>query len=115
MDKIFIKNLEVETIIGFFDWEREVKQLVSISLEMKVDTKRAGVTNKLQDTLNYKKVSKKVISLTQKSKSRLIENLAHKIAKIILSEFAVLSVTVEIQKPGALRGAKSVGVLIERP
>ena len=72
MDKIFIKNLEVETIIGFFDWEREVKQLVSISLEMKVDTKRAGVTNKLQDTLNYKKVSKKVISLTQKSKRFMV-------------------------------------------
>ena len=115
MDKIFIRDLEIETVIGIYEWEREIKQLVSVSLEMVFDTKKAGKSDKIQHSLNYKKISKKVISLTKSSKSKLIENLAHKIAKKILSDFPVSSLTVTVEKPGALRGSKSVGVVINRP
>jgi len=115
MDKLFIKDLEVEAIIGINDWEREIRQLISISLEMNFHTKKAGKSDKLEDSLNYKRVCKLIISLTQSSKSKLIENLAQKIAKKILTEFPIRSVIVTVEKPGALRGSKSVGVTIERP
>ena len=115
MDKVFIKELEVETIIGIYDWEREVRQLISISLEIDFDLTKAAKTDKIEDTLNYKKISKRVIKLAETLKSKLIENLAQKIADTILNEFAVSSIVVKVEKPGALRGSKSVGVTIRRP
>ena len=62
MDKIFIRDLEIETVIGIYEWEREVKQIVSVSLEIEFDTKKAGISDKIEHSLNYKKISKKVIS-----------------------------------------------------
>ena len=115
MDKVFIKDLEVEAVIGVYDWEREVRQLISISLEMNFNTKKAGRSDRIDDALNYKNISKCIIELTESSKSKLIENLAQKIAKTVLSEFPVSSVIVTVEKPGALRGSKSVGVTIKRP
>tara|TARA_B100000586_G_C19943845_1_gene356685 strand:+ start:322 stop:669 length:348 start_codon:yes stop_codon:yes gene_type:complete len=115
MDKVFIKDLEVETVIGIYDWEREVRQLISISLEMDFDLKKAGRSDKIEDTLNYKKISKRIIKLAESSKNKLIENLAKKIADTVLSEFPISSIVVTLEKPGALRGSKSVGVTIERP
>ncbi len=115
MDKVFIKDLEVEAVIGVYDWEREVKQLISINLEMNFNTKKAGRSDRIEDALNYKKISKAIIELTESSKSKLIESLAQKIAKAVLSEFPVSSVIVTVEKPGALRGSKSVGVTIKRP
>ena len=115
MDKVFIKDLEVEAVLGVYDWEREVRQLISISLEMNFNTKNAGRSDRIEDALNYKKISKCIIELTESSKSKLIESLAQKIAKTVLSEFPVSSVIVTVEKPGALRGSKSVGVTIERP
>ena len=115
MDKIFIKDLEIETVIGIYEWEREVRQLISVNIEMTVDTKKAARSDKVEDSLDYKKVCKRITSLTKQSKSKLIENLAHKIAETILSEFSVSNVVVTVEKSGALRGSKSVGVVIERP
>ena len=115
MDKVFIKDLEVETVIGIYDWEREVRQLISISLEIDFDLTKAGKTDKIEDSLNYKKISKRVIKLAETLKSKLIENLAQKIADTILNEFTVSSIVVKVEKPGALRGSKSVGVIIKRP
>jgi len=115
MDKVFIKDLEVEAVIGVYDWEREVRQLISINLEMNFNTKKAGRSDRIDDALNYKNISKCIIELTESSKSKLIENLAQKIAKTVLSEFPVSSVIVTVEKPGALRGSKSVGVTIKRP
>jgi len=115
MDKVFIKDLEVEAVIGVYDWEREVRQLISINLEMNFNTKKAGRSDRIEDALNYKKISKAIIELTESSKSKLIESLAQKIAKAVLSEFPVSSVIVTVEKPGALRGSKSVGVTIKRP
>ena len=95
--------------------EREVRQLISINLEMNFNTKKAGRSDRIDDALNYKNISKCIIELTESSKSKLIESLAQKIAKTVLSEFPVSSVIVTVEKPGALRGSKSVGVTIKRP
>ena len=115
MDKVFIKDLEVETIIGIYDWEREVRKLISISLVMDFDLSKAAKSDKIEDSLNYKKISKRIIQLTESLKSKLIENLAQKIADTILNEFPVSSIVVTVEKPGALRGSRSVGVTIKRP
>ena len=115
MDKVFIKDLEVETVIGIYDWEREVRQLISISLVMDFDLAKAAKSDNIEDSLNYKKISKRVIKLAESLKSKLIENLAQKIADTILNEFHVSSIVVTVEKPGALRGSRSVGVTIKRP
>ena len=115
MDKIKIKELQVETVIGIFDCEREVKQLLSIDIELEVNSKKAGKTDNIKDAVDYKSITKRVISLTRKSKSKLIENLAEKIAKTLLTEFKVERINISLNKPGALRGSKSVGITISRP
>ncbi len=115
MDKVFIKNLQVETIIGIFDWEREVRQVVSIDLEMEFDNKKAAKSDDIKDALNYKKIGKRVSGYVKKSKYKLVERLAEQIAKIVLKEFPVSSLILSVTKPGALRGSESVGIRITRP
>ncbi len=114
MDKIFINDLQVETVIGIFDWEREIKQTISINLEMEFDISKAAQSDDINDSLDYKKVSKRIISLCEKADSYLVENLIEKIAQVVLKEFPVSKVTVSLEKPGALRGSKSVGIKITR-
>ena len=114
MDKIFINDLQVETVIGIFDWEREIKQTISINLEMEFDISKAAKSDDINDSLDYKKVSKWIISLCEKAESYLVENLIEKIAQVVLKEFPVSKVTVSLEKPGALRGSKSVGIKITR-
>jgi dihydroneopterin aldolase len=115
MDKVFIKNLQVETIIGIFNWEREVRQVVSIDLVMEFDNKIAAKSDDIEDALDYKKIGKKVSSYVERSKFKLVERLAEQIAKLVLKEFPVSSLTVSVTKPGALRGSESVGISITRP
>ena len=114
MDKIFINDLQVETVIGIFDWEREIKQTISINLEMEFDISKAAKSDDINDSLDYKKVTKRIISLWEKANSYLVENLIEKIAQVVLKEFPVSKVTVSLEKPGALRGSKSVGIKITR-
>ena len=114
MDKIFINDLQVETVIGIFDWEREIKQTISINLEMEFDISKAAKSDDINDSLDYKKVSKRIISLCEKADSYLVENLIEKIAQVALKEFPVSKVTVSLEKPSALRGSKSVGIKITR-
>ena len=115
MDKVFIKGLEVEGVIGIFQWEREVRQNISVDLEMDFDNKKAAKSDSIDDALNYKKVGKRITSYIENSTFKLVESLAENIAKIILKEFPVSKVKVTLSKPGALRGSKSVGIIIERP
>ena len=115
MDKVFIKNLQVETIIGIFNWEREVRQVVSIDLTMEFDNKKAAKSDDIDDALDYKKIGKRVSSYVKRSKFKLVERLAEQIAKLILKEFPVSSLMVSVTKPGALRGSESVGISITRP
>lgn len=115
MDKVFINNLKVETIIGIFDWEREVRQVVSIDLEMEFDNKRAAKSDDIKEALDYKKVGKRVSAFVEESKYKLVERLAEQIAKLVLKEFPISSLTVSVMKPGAVRGSESVGIRITRP
>lgn len=114
MDIVYINDLKIETIIGIYDWEREVKQTVSLDIEMAHDISRAAETDDIQYALNYKAVAKRLISFVGESEFLLVESLAEQIAGIIQSEFNVPWLQLSLSKPGALRGAKNVGIRIER-
>ena len=114
MDIIFLSDLRVETVIGIWDWERKIRQTVAIDLEMSADIAKAAATDDVKDTLNYKLVAKRVQQFVGDSSFQLVETLAEKIAGIVLDEFNVAWVKVRVNKPGAIRGARDVGVLIER-
>jgi dihydroneopterin aldolase len=114
MDLVYIKNLRIETIIGIYDWEREVKQVVSMDLEMAADIKMAAQTDNIGYALNYKSISKRIIKFVQEQKFKLIESMAEEVAQIVLIEFSVPWVRLRISKPGALRGSEDVGIIIER-
>ncbi len=114
MDTIFLNDLRVETVIGIFDWERKVRQTVSIDLEMAADIRRAAATDAIEDTLNYKAVAKRLIGFVEAADFGLVETLAERIAEIVVTEFDVPRVKVTLHKPGAVRGSKDVGVIIER-
>ncbi len=113
-DIIFLRGLEVECIIGFIDWERRVKQTVVIDLEMPVDCAIASVRDEVEDTLDYKKVAKRVIAFIEASEFKLVETAAHRLALALLEEFGMEWVRLSINKPGAIRGSRDVGVSIER-
>ena len=113
-DTVFLHELKVETIVGIWDWERKIRQTVSIDLEMGADIRRAAETDSIDDTLNYKTVAKQVQQLVADSEFQLVETLAEKIAELVLTEFAVSWIQVRVSKPGAIRGAGDVGVQIRR-
>jgi dihydroneopterin aldolase len=113
-DRIFLRGLAVECIIGFIDWERRVKQTVIIDLELPVDCRNAALTDEVTDTLDYKRVAKRVIAFVEESQFKLVETLAQRLALLLLSEFGVEWIRLSINKPGAIRGSRDVGVRIER-
>ena len=113
-DIIYIKDLRVQTIIGIFGWEREVRQEVSIDLEMVFDCKRAAKTDAIEDTIDYKKITKGIIKFVEESEFQLQETLAESIAALVKNEYKVNSLKLRISKPGALRYAEDVGVIIHR-
>ena len=113
-DKIFIRGLEVECIIGFIDWERRVKQKVVLDIELPVDCAHTAKTDAVADTLDYKQVVDQVIELIADSKFMLVETMAQKVAELIIENFTVNWVRVVVNKPGAIRGLRDVGVSIER-
>ncbi len=114
MDIIYLNDLKIETVIGIYDWEREIKQIVVLDLDMASDIRRAASTDAIEDTLNYKAVSKRLIEFVGASEFQLVETLAEQVASIILTEFGVPWVRVKINKKGAVRYAGDVGVIIER-
>src|ERR1700760_546364 len=113
-DIIFLRGLEVECIIGFIDWERRVKQTVVIDLELPVDCRVASVRDEVEDTLDYKKVAKRVIAFIEASEFKLVETLANRLALLLLEEFGIAWVRLSVNKPGAICGSKDVGMRIER-
>ena len=114
MDIIYLRELRIETVIGIYDWERRIKQPVIIDLDMAADIRRAAGTDNIEDTLNYKAVSKRLIGFVGESEYQLVETLAEKIAEIVISEFSVPWLRLTVHKPGAVRGSRDVGVIIER-
>jgi dihydroneopterin aldolase len=111
---VYLRDLRVETIIGIFDWERTTRQVVGIDLEMAADVARAAASDSIEDALDYKAISKRLIDYVGASAFRLIETLAEEIAHVVREEFGVSWVKVTVSKPGAIRGARDVGVVIER-
>ncbi|MFO8025189.1 dihydroneopterin aldolase [Thiohalophilus sp.] len=114
MDIIYLSDLRIDTVIGIYDWERRIKQTVVLDLEMGADIRQAAASDHIDDTLNYKAVAKRIIGFVEESEYQLVETLAEKVAEIILTEFNVPWVRVRLNKQGAVRGARDVGVIIER-
>ncbi len=114
MDLIYLRDLRIETVIGIFDWEREIKQTVVIDLEMGTDIRKAAASDHIDDTLDYKSLAKRIISFVEAAKFELLETLTDRIARIIITEFGVPYVRVSVNKQGAVRGSRDVGVIIER-
>ncbi len=114
MDIIFLHDLKVDTVIGIWDWERKIRQTVVIDIDMGADIRKAAASDQVEDTLNYKGVAKRVQQFVADSEFQLVETLAERIAGIVTDEFDVPWVRVRVAKPGAIRGAKDVGILIER-
>lgn len=113
-DRIFLHGLTADCIIGFIDWERRVRQTVVVDLEMPVDCRRAARTDEVADTLDYKKVAKRALEFISASEFKLVETLAQRLALVILEEFGVDWVRISLNKPGAIRNSRDVGVVIER-
>jgi dihydroneopterin aldolase len=114
MDKIFIHALKTEAIVGIFDWERQVKQTVLIDLELSADIRKAALSDSIDDTLNYKRVAKRVLAFVAASQFHLVETLAEHLAMLMLEEFGVAWVGISLSKPGAIRSSRDVGVVLER-
>ncbi len=114
MDIIYLHGLKVECVIGVWEWERRIKQRVTIDLDMAADIRRAAASDALEDTLSYKDVAKRVLAFVGESRFKLVETLAEEVARILVEEFALAWCRVKINKAGAVRGARDVGVIIER-
>ena len=114
MDTIFLTGLTTECIIGIWDWERRVKQKIVVDLEMAADIRRAAATDAIEDTLDYKRVAKRLLQFVSESEFQLVETLTERVAETVIREFGVSWVRVRINKQGAIRGSRDVGVQIER-
>lgn len=114
MDKIFLHELKVETIIGFWEWERHVKQLVSIDLEIGTEARIAAESDAIAGTLNYEQLATRLEEFVGAAHYQMVETLATAIARIVIGEFGAPWVKVSVAKPGAIRAAREVGVVIER-
>ena len=114
MDIIYHYDLKIECIIGIWEWERRVKQTIILDLDMAADIRRAAASDRIDDTLNYKAVAKRLIDFVGSSQFQLVETLAEKVAEILLAEFKLKWVRVCVNKKGAVRGAGDVGIIIER-
>ncbi len=114
MDIVFIHDLQIQTVIGIYDWERKIRQTISLDIDMAADIGKAAKSDNIDDTLSYKSVAKRLIEFVEQSDFELVEALAEQICAIIMNEFDVPWVRLTLHKPGAVRGSRSVGVKIER-
>ena len=114
MDTIFISDLRIDTVVGIYDWERKIRQTIILDIEMAVDISAAAASDDIKDTLNYKAVCKRLIEFVQASEYQLVETLIEECARLIREEFKVPWVRIKLNKTGALRGARDVGIIIER-
>jgi dihydroneopterin aldolase len=113
-DVIFLGGLTVDCIVGIWEWERRVRQKVVIDVEMAADVRRAAASDSIADTLDYKKVAKRLLQFVGDSRYQLVETLTERVAELVVTEFDVGWVRVRLNKQGAIRGARDVGILIER-
>ncbi len=114
MDIIYLNGLEVETVIGIYDWERQMPQTVVIDLEMGCDIGETAANDQIDDTINYKAVTQRIIAFAETNNFKLVETLAERIANILRDEFGVPWLRLRINKRGAVKHVRDVGVVIER-
>ena len=114
MDRIYLEDLRVEAVIGIWEWERRVRQTVSLDLEMATDVRRAAATDDIEDALNYRSIAKRLSETVESSQFKLVETLAETLARIVVTEFGVPWLKLSVSKPGAIQGSRNVGIVIER-
>jgi len=114
MDVVFIEDLRIETTIGIYDWEKKIKQTVAFDIELAFDNQVPAASDRIEDTLDYKAVSKRLKAFVGDARFELVETLAERCAEIILAEFGVTWLKLKLSKLGAVTGAHAVGVRIER-
>jgi 7,8-dihydroneopterin aldolase/epimerase/oxygenase len=113
-DRVFLRGLSAECVIGFIDWERKVRQTVVIDLEIPVDCARAALSDEVADTVDYKRIAKRALAFIEASEFKLVETLGHRLAMTLLEEFGLEWVKLEVNKPGAIRSSRDVGVKLQR-
>ena len=114
MDIIYLNDLRIDTVIGIYDWERRTKQTITLDIEMAADIRKAAATDNIDDTLNYKLVAKRIIEFVSQSEFELVETLAERITEILIVEFKIPWCRLRLNKQGAVKGVRDVGVIIER-
>ena len=114
MDKVFIEALEIDCVIGIYEWERKIRQPIVLDIEMAFDNRRPAASDDIADTLDYKAISKRLIQFVGESSFGLVEALAENCCRILIDEFGVAELKLKLSKIGAVRGAKAVGVVLER-
>ena len=114
MDIVFIRELKIDTVVGIYDWERRIRQVVVLDLDMAADVVKGARSDRIEDALDYKAVAKRLIQFVSEAEFQLVETLAEKVAELVMKEFGVRWVKITLNKPGAVSGSKSVGVMIER-
>ena len=114
MDIVYIRGLEVKTVIGVYDWERKIRQAVVIDLDMAHDNRKAAATDDITHALDYKAVCDRVTAFIESSEFQLLETMAEQIATIVRKDFGVPWLRIRVGKPEAISNAKDVGVVLER-
>jgi dihydroneopterin aldolase len=114
MDIVFLRGLRIETTIGIYDWEKQIRQPVILDLEMSTDVVRAAATDRIEDAVDYKAVSKRLQKLVSESRFELVETLAERCAEVLVKEMGIGWVRLSVNKIGAVSAAADVGVIIER-
>lgn len=114
MDIIYLHGLVANAQIGVWEWEKQITQQLTIDLDMGADIRIAAASDRLQDTLNYKEVAKRIIGFVEENHFDLVEALAEQIADILLDDFGIPWCRIKLNKKGAINGGRDVGVIIER-
>ena len=114
MDKVFIEGLAVEAVIGIHDWERRVRQALVLDVELSFDNRVPAATDAIADAHDYEAIGKRLLAFVAQTQVKLVETLAERCAALLLEEFGVRKVRLKLTKPGALPGARAVGVVIKR-
>lgn len=114
MDKVFIEGLQADTVIGIHDWERRIRQSLRLDLELGFDNRRPAASDAVADTLDYDAISRRLTAFIEASEFGLVETLAERCAALLMNEFGVAWLRLRLAKPGAVRNAVAVGVIIER-
>ena len=114
MDTLYIKDLALTTVIGVYAWERRIHQTILVSLEFSVDIKQAASNDDINQALDYATLAEQLQLFASNNSYQLIETLAENMAQLLLSQFPIKHLRLQLSKPGAIANAKEVGIIIER-